>query len=89
MGICKIRYMNVVANCCSISCRIIGPVNLHMGTTAQCRLNHQGNKVCFRIVVLPGFTFRICSGCIEIAQRYRADTMRVVEIAQYSFDHLL
>ena len=61
--------MDVIAEASTVGSRIIRPENPNFRPPARCGVEHERNKMRFRIVVLPEFAVSIGSGSIEIPER--------------------
>ena len=66
--ICEIVHMNVVAKAGPVRGRVVGPVDLQLGSVLSRGGQRQWNKVSLRLVELANLAALIGSRSVEIAQ---------------------
>src|ERR1700736_3418384 len=87
MGGRKIANVDVVSNACSIRSRKICSVNFGMRQLAERDLKNARNQMRLGSMMLPIFFRSTCN--VEIAQRYKRQSMNLIKPSKDLFEHKL
>src|SRR5208337_4644660 len=75
----EIVHMNVVANAGAVGSRVVGAVDLQLGSVRGGGGDRQRNQMSFRVVELANLAavvFTVCGArCVEVAQTHRAESV--------------
>ena len=86
---CEIEHVNIIPYTASIIRIIVRPEYFNFFPFPACRIQQQRYDMCFGIVVLSYFSFRICPRCIKISEHHEFHTICSMIIFQDPLHHQL